>query len=175
MMDRLDGLARVRFVVPRLIENCGLMLWGDGPIRETSGDITFRVGVIGAVGQGAKSVKCRLSEVTLRQAEDVVDAVMLELSLAAVTLKPSDGAPTIVRDTFRVYFNRHQAAPLVWCIATDSLEIAVATLTIDAPVTTVYKPKPTPDDEDGKPSAWLEVTGVLVIRGKDCRITRSPE
>jgi len=81
----------------------------------------------------------------------------------------------VLRGTFRVYFNRHQAAPLVWCIGTDSFEIAVASLAIDAPVAMVYKPKPTSDDEDGKPSAWLEVTGVLVIRGKECCISRSAE
>lgn len=76
---------------------------------------------------------------------------------------------------FRVYFNRYQAAPLVWCIALVdarggdrpelAFEVAVADLTISAPVRTVYAPKATPDDEDGKPSAWLEVTGVLTIAG----------
>lgn len=76
--------------------------------------------------------------------------------------------------TFRVYFNRHQAAPLVWCIASEHLELAVASVAIDAPVTTVYRPKATPDDEDGLPSAWLEVTGVLTVAGADVRIGRSP-
>lgn len=87
-----------------------------------------------------------------------------------------------IAGTFRVYFNRHQAAPLVWCvavmdtgdvIAVPMLEIACAELAIDAPVTTVYAPKATPDDEDGKPSAWLEVTGVLSVDGRSVRITRA--
>lgn len=77
--------------------------------------------------------------------------------------------------TFRVYFNRHQAAPLVWCIATSDMEIefAVAAVTIDAPVKTVYRRKETPDDEDGHPSAWLEVTGVLAVDGVSVRIGRA--
>lgn len=67
--------------------------------------------------------------------------------------------------TFRVYFNRHQAAPLVWCVLSErgNFEMAVAALEIDAPTRTVYRPKVTPDDEDGKPSAWLEVDGVLAV------------
>lgn len=86
-----------------------------------------------------------------------------------------------IAGSFRVYFNRHQAAPLVWCvavmdtedvIAVPKLEIACAELTIDAPVTTVYALKATPD-EDGKPRAWLEVTGVLIVDGRSVRIART--
>lgn len=80
--------------------------------------------------------------------------------------------------TFRVYFNRHQAAPLVWCImaAAGNLELAVAAIEIDASTRTVYRPKATPDDEDGLPSAWLEVDGVLEvdIDNQTVRITRAP-
>ena len=65
--------------------------------------------------------------------------------------------------TFRIHFNRHGAAPLVWCVATDDFEIAVAHLTIEAPLRAVYRPKATPDDEDGRPSAWLETTGCLSL------------
>jgi hypothetical protein len=73
---------------------------------------------------------------------------------------------------FLVYFNRHQAAPLVWCIRfEDIFEIAVASVMIDSPAKTVYLPKSIPDDEDGRPSAWLEVTGVLTISGAGARIT----
>lgn len=69
-----------------------------------------------------------------------------------------------VAGRFRVYFNRHQAAPLVWCVSLgDVLELAVACVEITAPVRTVYGPKATPDDEDGKPSAWLEVDGTLTV------------
>lgn len=64
---------------------------------------------------------------------------------------------------FRVYFNRHGAAPLVWCVATDDWEIAVAGIAIRAEVRTRYEPKATPDDEDGKPSAWLDVEGELEV------------
>jgi hypothetical protein len=78
------------------------------------------------------------------------------------------------RGTFRVHFNRHGAAPLVWCVATDEWELAIASIAIDgAEIRTVYQPKTTPDDEDGKPSAWLEVTGVLTVVGGEARITRS--
>ncbi len=78
-----------------------------------------------------------------------------------------------VAGTFRIYFNRHLAAPLVWCIATDHYEIAVASVLLDAPARTVYAPKATDDHEDGKPSAWQEVTGVLVIDSAGPRITRA--
>lgn len=64
---------------------------------------------------------------------------------------------------FRVYFNRHNAAPLVWCVATDNWEIAVAGIAIRAEVRTVYEPKATADEDGGKPSAWLEVEGELEV------------
>ncbi len=84
--------------------------------------------------------------------------------------------------TWLVYFNRHQAAPLVWCCALAGytggpfavLEIAVADVLINAPCRTVYAPKSTPDDEDGKPSAWIEVDGVLTITGGVATIARAP-
>jgi hypothetical protein len=101
---------------------------------------------------------------------------------------------------FRVYFNRHGAAPLVWCVAPvpgdpqartaavlaaaqigaitaddarqrmaapgpePCFEIAVRDIVFDGVrVTTTFRAKPTPDDEDGRPSAWLEADGVLTI------------
>lgn len=67
-----------------------------------------------------------------------------------------------MRGTFRIYFNRHQAAPLVWCIAHDGFELAVIAVAIEVPVRTAYTPKAVPDD-DGKPSAWIEATGVLCV------------
>jgi hypothetical protein len=77
--------------------------------------------------------------------------------------------PTIsIAGTFRVHFNRHGAAPLIWCIATDTFELAVADFEITTPLRPVFRPKATPDDEDGKPSAWLETTGTLTI-GPDGR------
>jgi len=73
--------------------------------------------------------------------------------------------------TFRVHFNRHGAAPLVWSVATDDWELAVSEVEIHGQARTVYRPKATPDDEDGKPSAWIEATGGLAIVGSLARIT----
>lgn len=71
---------------------------------------------------------------------------------------------------FRISFNRVGAAPLVWSIAQLSdggeplFELAVAAIGIDgAKVVSVYAPKPTPDDEDGQPSAYLVVRGHLTL------------
>jgi hypothetical protein len=36
-------------------------------------------------------------------------------------------------------------------------------------------PKSTPDDEDGKPSAWLETSGVLTLHGSEAIITGGAE
>jgi hypothetical protein len=83
--------------------------------------------------------------------------------------------PPIAIGRFRVYFNRHGAAPLVWCVATDHWELAVAAVDIRAPVLTVYIPKATPDHEDGRPSAWLEVTGALHVVASCARIERVTE
>ena len=74
--------------------------------------------------------------------------------------------------TFRIHFNRHGAAPLVWCVATDDFELAVSAVDIKVPVRSVYAPKATADDEDGKPSAWLEVTGALRLVGSTAVIAR---
>lgn len=83
-------------------------------------------------------------------------------------------AAPMATGTFRIYFNRAQAAPLVWCIALanhlggdrpELWELAVAEWRSDAPVRSVYAPKATPDSEDGRPSAWIEVDGVLTIAG----------
>lgn len=73
--------------------------------------------------------------------------------------------------TFRVYFNRHGAAPLVWSVATDDFELNVSEVRILAPMASVYLPKATPDDEDGKPSAGLAVAGVLTLRGSVATIS----
>lgn len=71
----------------------------------------------------------------------------------------------------RLYFNRHGAAPLVWCVATDDFELAVKSLVIEGvQVTSVYRVKATADDEDGKPSAWFEVDGVLTVASGNATI-----
>lgn len=59
---------------------------------------------------------------------------------------------------FTIYFNHHQAAPLVWCIAKGNWEIAVKEVHINAYCETKYNPnKAEKDDEDGKPSAVIFV------------------
>lgn len=68
---------------------------------------------------------------------------------------------------FRVYFNRHGAAPLVWCVAplAGGWEIAVAHVVLKAPARTSYTPKPEKDEDDGKPSAVIEVYGRFELAG----------
>ena len=88
-----------------------------------------------------------------------------------------------IAGTFRIHFNRHSAAPLVWSIALVNhaggdhpaahWEITVAELTVTTMMRTVYAPKATPDSEDGKPSAWLEVDGVLTVVGGEATITKA--
>lgn len=67
--------------------------------------------------------------------------------------------------TWRVYFNRHKTIGVPWCIAPDAggWEIAVASFSIDAYSEGVYRPKPTPDEDDGRPSAWISATGQLTV------------
>jgi hypothetical protein len=72
----------------------------------------------------------------------------------------------------RVHFNRHGAAPLVWCVSTDAWELAVSEVRFDdCQIKSVYRPKPTADDDDGKPSAWFEVDGTLRVKGSIATIT----
>lgn len=73
----------------------------------------------------------------------------------------------------RVYFNRHGSG-LPWCVAADGWEIAVQAVTFDeVKVQTKYVPKRTPDDEDGKPSAWMEVVGSMTVSRGWAHITRA--
>jgi len=74
----------------------------------------------------------------------------------------------VASGTWRVYFNRTGAFPLVWCVAPDTddeggWELAVATVELAARAETVYELKSTPDDVDGKPSAWIRVVGRLSV------------
>jgi len=65
----------------------------------------------------------------------------------------------------RLHFNRHGAAPLVWSISTGDFEVAVkGFLVFGVAIETVYAPKATPDDEDGKPSAWLRPVQDVLVR-----------
>ena len=60
---------------------------------------------------------------------------------------------------------------MVWCVSPEPVgleptwEIAVCSVRIGLGVIaeTVYQPKDTPDDEDGRPSGWLSATGRLTI------------
>lgn len=65
----------------------------------------------------------------------------------------------------RVYFNRHGAGELPWCVAPEvgGWEIAVRGVAISVPAWTVYQPKETPDHEDGRPSAWVACEGRLLV------------
>jgi hypothetical protein len=67
--------------------------------------------------------------------------------------------------SWRVYFNRHGAADRPWCVAPDAggWEVAVTSVGISTVAETVYRPKATPDDEDGRPSAWIAVDGQLTV------------
>ncbi len=66
---------------------------------------------------------------------------------------------------WRVYFNRHGAAPLMWCVSpvAGGWELAIASIGINVHAMTVYRPKPIADEDDGKPSAWIEAQGQLTI------------
>lgn len=58
-------------------------------------------------------------------------------------------------EKLRLHFNKHGAAPRVWTIECGTFEIECPGFSSYIPLETVYRPKETPDDEDGKPSAWL--------------------
>jgi hypothetical protein len=83
----------------------------------------------------------------------------------------TDGPALTASGSWRLYWNRHGAAPNVWCIAPHisndesraRWELAVASLTLETRAFTVYRPKAIPDDDDGRPSGWLEVTGRLTV------------
>ena len=83
---------------------------------------------------------------------------------------------------FAVYFNRHQAAPLVWCIALLDIagspvwELAVSELVIEKTTATArYRPGQSDDSESGIPSAVIECSGRLtVLKSGFARITGLP-
>ena len=55
-----------------------------------------------------------------------------------------------------------------WCVCPDSAdgvrwEVAVTDVTIRSSTHTVYEPKPTPDEDDGRPSAWIATRGALTV------------
>lgn len=67
---------------------------------------------------------------------------------------------------WRVYYNRHGAEPLMWCISPvdGGWELAVASVHFaGVNAGAVYRKKPTADEDDGKPSAWIECEGQLTV------------
>lgn len=70
-----------------------------------------------------------------------------------------------VEGSWRLYFNRHGAADMPWCVAPDAggWEIAVRTVMLHVGSIARYEPKATPDHEDGKPSAWIGCSGWLTV------------
>lgn len=82
-----------------------------------------------------------------------------------------------IQGRWRVYFNKHGRADLPWCIAPEGggWELAVPAVLIATKGETTYQPKATPDDEDGRPSAWIAVEGVLTVAGGRASITAIAE
>lgn len=74
-------------------------------------------------------------------------------------------ADLIYTGHMRLHYNRHGAAPLLWCVSVaDSWEVAVRDIVVrGADVASVYAPKPVADEDDGKPSAWFSVYGRLTV------------
>jgi len=66
---------------------------------------------------------------------------------------------------WRIYFNRHGAEPLMWCVSPDEggWEIAVRDVQIATIAEAVYRKKETADEDDGRPSAWFLCEGVLTV------------
>jgi len=83
------------------------------------------------------------------------------------SMKPAPVPAMEYTGALRIYFNRLSAEPMMWCVSPEDgmWEIAVSRVTFEggAGVTTVYQPKSTPDDEDGRPSAWLAAHGRLRV------------
>jgi hypothetical protein len=102
------------------------------------------------------------------QGADLDDAIS---ALQALRDGRAGPAPMMCAGMFRVYFNRHGAAPLVWCVATEHWELAVAAVSIQTAAGTRYEPKATPDNEDGRTSAWIVTTGMLTVTGGEAVIT----
>ncbi len=67
----------------------------------------------------------------------------------------------------RLYFNRLSAEPMMWCVSPEDAawEIVVQRVSLEAgaAAVTVWRQKATPDDEDGRPSAWIAAHGRLRI------------
>lgn len=73
---------------------------------------------------------------------------------------------------FRVYFNRHGAAPLIWCVSPEDggWEMAVSHVIARVEIRSVYVAKETADEDDGRPSGWFAAIGTLRINGSVAEI-----
>jgi hypothetical protein len=80
---------------------------------------------------------------------------------------------------WKVYFNRHQEATRVWCVApvSGAWEAAVVSVDIfDGDVLSRYKRLPNPDPELlGPPSAWMEVEGALTLYDNGMAVIRGAQ
>jgi hypothetical protein len=172
---------RIGLVLRRCAAEYGLIFPDQPPEPELTNDGRLRYRCFTPELGTAKRSAAVILPVSIRTADasTMINVIQMELARVAALVGLSRPGPALTAPamtcagTFRVHFNRHGAAPLVWCVATDEWELAIASIVITgAEIRTVYKPKATPDDEDGKPSAWLEVTGVLTVVGGEARITR---
>lgn len=86
------------------------------------------------------------------------------------------GSRMVLTGKFRVYFNRLGAEPLMWCVAPDAggWEIAVRDVQLATIAETVYRKKETADEDDGRPSAWFAVEGVLTVNAAGFATIGSP-
>lgn len=75
----------------------------------------------------------------------------------------SAGSSFALAGAFRVYWNRHNADGLKWCVAPEAggWELACRDVVILTPCRSMSQTKATPDDEDGRPSGWFAVVGRL--------------
>jgi hypothetical protein len=100
-----------------------------------------------------------------RETEQMIDDAARALGVSRVPASPTLAIRHLGAGTWRVYYHRLNPEGLPWCVSPDAggFEIAVREVEIYASSRGVHRPKPTADDEDGRPSAWIEVTGVLEV------------
>lgn len=76
----------------------------------------------------------------------------------------------VCRGVWHIYFSQIRPGRFAWCVSPDDYarEIAVRDVRITAPATTTHRTKA--DDDDGRPSAWIRVEGLLTV-GADGAVT----
>ena len=76
------------------------------------------------------------------------------------------GSKVTTRGRVRLYFNRHQDAPRVWCLSDldCNWEIQLAHVTVQAPLETVYEPLAhARDSHEGPPTAYQVSVGDVLV------------